>query len=99
MRPHDQVFTCGGDSFGEACKFPFEWERSTYHGCTTDHSEEGGRPWCITNTATEEYGYCDCKAEHNDFGYQVLREPIPGLTDPERDAWLDAWFHDTVSET
>ncbi|ETE63168.1 72 kDa type IV collagenase, partial [Ophiophagus hannah] len=58
--PHESLFTMGGNSDGQPCKFPFLFEGRSFDGCTTEGRQDGYR-WCGT---TEDYdrdkkfGFC-----------------------------------------
>ncbi|XP_062513883.1 fibronectin-like [Corticium candelabrum] len=53
--------TCGGNSYGAACSFPFIYNGDKYYGCTSvDHDQ----PWCATQeglySTHEKWGNCLC---------------------------------------
>ncbi|KAK9392689.1 72 kDa type IV collagenase [Crotalus adamanteus] len=58
--PHESLFTMGGNSDGQPCKFPFMFEGRSFDSCTTEGRQDGYR-WCGT---TEDYdrdkkfGFC-----------------------------------------
>lgn len=49
-------------SDGNMCQFPFDYKGVTYNRCTsvdTSGSDGGQRYWCVTNSTTGDWGYCD----------------------------------------
>jgi len=59
LAPEEQFRTCGGDSNGAPCQFPFVYAGVTYHSCTTVGADA---PWCYVDNKGN-YGYCNC-GEH-----------------------------------
>lgn len=49
--------TCGGNSEGAVCQFPFEYEGVVYNECTTEGHDQ---PWCYTDKADGKWGNCNC---------------------------------------
>ena len=41
----------------ESCDFPFEFKGKKYSTCI--NVDNGGQPWCFTNTTTMEWGSCN----------------------------------------
>ncbi|KAJ8393546.1 hypothetical protein AAFF_G00060190 [Aldrovandia affinis] len=58
--PSELLYTFGGNSDGEECKFPFVFLGDTYEGCTTEGRSDGYR-WCATTNDFDQdkkYGFC-----------------------------------------
>lgn len=54
------VKTFGGNSGGDKCIFPFNYQRTTHYTCTTSGRNDGLR-WCATTSNYDtdgKYGFC-----------------------------------------
>nr|ABO86718.1 matrix metalloproteinase-9 [Ictalurus punctatus] len=58
--PSELLYTFDGNGDGQACVFPFVFERKTYTSCTTEGRDDGYR-WCATTANFDQdkkYGFC-----------------------------------------
>nr|XP_019942865.1 PREDICTED: macrophage mannose receptor 1 [Paralichthys olivaceus] len=57
---HHEIFTIGGNSFGEPCQFPFKFLEKWYAECTKDGRSDG-HLWCATERdydKVKKWGFC-----------------------------------------
>merc|ERR1719158_1444198 len=72
MNQDETGVDCGGSNCpacpctneaGQRCRFPFVYDGSTYHGCTTAGGYD--RPWCYDVRGNSNWDYCvncgECK--------------------------------------
>ncbi|XP_018427204.1 PREDICTED: secretory phospholipase A2 receptor [Nanorana parkeri] len=55
-----EIFTLKGNSRGKSCVFPFKYQNSSFHECTTSGRSDG-MPWCATTISydkNKKWGYC-----------------------------------------
>uniref|UniRef100_H3A293 Lymphocyte antigen 75 n=1 Tax=Latimeria chalumnae TaxID=7897 RepID=H3A293_LATCH len=57
---YHEIYTRNGNSHGKLCEFPFKFNGTWYHDCTTDGSENG-QQWCATTSdydSDRKWGIC-----------------------------------------
>ncbi|KAK6485123.1 lymphocyte antigen 75 [Huso huso] len=59
-QPYEEIYTTRGNSFGLPCEFPFKYNGTWHHDCTSDEREEG-MEWCATTAlydTEKKWGIC-----------------------------------------
>merc|ERR1719352_1669699 len=90
--------TCGGNSKGAPCNFPFEYDGKEYSACITDNHEES---WCYTDT-DGHWGNCNCEEnqDQNDPAPQdvINNDAEDDVGGTEKDVAMHSAPHESENE-